>query len=460
MAARRVEDVVVIESRMKLVMRIASSSIAVLLLMMGHGQDNYVDSTSTYKKKVLDCSTLEILGSYYSQEGSHAAVSGGTGTEALTDVHPLIIYSTPLNDDDILTADLGISAYTSASSSNIDPFSSTYADPFQASSGASQSDTWLSLNVGYSHASDDRNRTWGTHISVASEYDYFSLGIGASHSWSFNKKNTELSLKGNVLIDTWALIYPIELRPYANGGDLSDSNLGSMTITGNPDYAPHFERHAGKGRNSYSLGLGFSQILTRRLQGSLNVDMVQQEGLLSTPFQRVYFADVADSFIQDFHLADDIERLPDTRSKLALGGRLHYYVNQHLVLRSQYRYYTDDWGIESHTATITLPLKLGTKITLVPSYRYYWQAASTYFAPYNIHLSTDEYYTSDYDLSEFYANRFGLGLRYKDIFRKARIADWGLEEWSLKYHYYERNTDFRAQTISFGLKFDHIHKNE
>ncbi|WP_308993878.1 hypothetical protein QLS71_012215 [Mariniflexile litorale] len=48
--------------------------------------------------------------------------------------------SIPLNNDDVLTIDAGISAYTSVSSSNIEPFDDGSADPFQASSGASSSD--------------------------------------------------------------------------------------------------------------------------------------------------------------------------------------------------------------------------------------------------------------------------------------------------------------------------------
>jgi hypothetical protein len=72
------------------------------------------------------------------------------------------------------------------------------------------------------------------------------------------------------------------------------------------------------------------------------IDLVQQDGLLSTPFPRVYFSDIADSFIENFQLADDIERLPDSRLKIAVGGRLNYYINETFVVRTFYRYYTDD----------------------------------------------------------------------------------------------------------------------
>ena len=82
---------------------------------------------TTYKKRVLENVEIDILSSYYSQEGNNAAVTGGIGTEKLTDITPTITISIPLNDDDVLTIDAGISAYTSASSSNLDPFDNSGA---------------------------------------------------------------------------------------------------------------------------------------------------------------------------------------------------------------------------------------------------------------------------------------------------------------------------------------------
>jgi len=93
------------------------------------------DSIQTYKKRVLETTEVDFLASYYTQDGNNAAVSGGIGTEKLTDVTPTIVVSIPLNDDDVLTIDGGVSAYTSASSSNINPFDGNQpADPFVESS--------------------------------------------------------------------------------------------------------------------------------------------------------------------------------------------------------------------------------------------------------------------------------------------------------------------------------------
>ncbi len=423
-----------------------------LLLLFSFGA---VKAQETYKKRVLEVAEVAFLSSYYTQDGSNAAVSGGIGTEELTDATGTIVVSIPLNDDDVLTVDAGISAYTSASSSNVDPFDgSNPADAFQASSGASGNDIWSNVTLGYSHSSDDRNSIWTAKLAVALEYDYYSLGLGGSFTRLFNEKNTELGINTNIYFDKWNAIYPTELRPFKSGGDgINDPFFSVNTISGNPNYDPAFTAFEKENRNSYSLGVNLSQILSKKLQGILIADLVLQEGLLSTPFQRVYFGDVADSFIENFQLADDVERLPESRWKVAIGGRLNYYLNEIVIIRSYYRYYSDDWGISSHTANVEIPVKISDSFTLYPSYRYYTQTAADYFAAYEGNLSSDVYYTSDYDLSEYNANQFGMGITYTDIFTKLRIWKIGLKQIDLKFDHYKRNSGLSASIASLSFTF-------
>lgn len=418
-----------------------------------YAQDVPKNSTD-YTPRVLETTEIDFLSSYYSQDGNNAAVTGGLGTEELTDVTAAFIISIPLSDDDILTIDTGISAYTSASSSNINPFDKRPADPFTAATGASRDDTWYNLTAAYSKSSDDRNTNWSAKVSFSTEYDYSSFGFGGSYSKLLNEKNTEISINANVFLDKWNAIYPYELRPFAPGGlGLDDFLFRENTITGNPDYDPDFTVFSNEKRNSYALGLSLSQIISKNIQGSFLVDLVQQNGLLSTPFQRVYFEDVEDSFIDNFHLADDIERLPDKRFKVALGTRVNFYINEFFVLRSFYRFYTDDWGITSHTASLEIPIKIVDKWTLYPAYRFYYQSSVDYFAFYNQHNSQQRYYTSDFDLSQYSANQYGIGVNYTDIFTRLRLWKIGLKSIDLRYNYYHRNTGLSAGIISGGLKF-------
>lgn len=430
---------------------------AILLLLLSFlGTAQQKDSTQVnFKKRVLETTEVDFLLSYYKQDGIHSAVSGGSGTENLTDVTAAIVVAMPLSDDEVLTADVGISAYSSASSSNINPFDTGKPTPWQSSSGASQSDQLTSLALSYSASSDDRNTIWNAHLSASMEYDYSSIGFGGGLTKEFNDKNTEISLSASAYLDTWKPIYPKELQDFKDNGDTTNGGIfNAFSITGNTAYNPSaFVFHPNKNRNSYSLSLSLSQVISKKLQVSVFLDVLQQQGLLSTPYQRIYFKDVAPSYINDFQLANDIERLPEIRFKLPIGTRLHYYINEYLVLRTYYRFYSDNWGIQSHTANVELPIKVNSKFTIFPMYRYYTQTASNYFAPINTHLSTEKYYTSDYDLSAFDANQYGFGVNYTDIFTTAKVWKLGLKNIDFRYNHYNRSDGLKADIVSLGFKF-------
>jgi hypothetical protein len=429
---------------------------AILVFIGLSSMAQVADSTEvTFKKRVLESTEVDFLMSYYKQDGIHSAVSGGSGMEDLTDITPTIVVTMPMNDDSILTVDAGVSAYSSASSGNINPFDSNNPSPLQASSGASAMDQLVAVVVNYSHSSDDRNTIWNFHISGSAEYDYSSIGFGGGYTRLFNDKNTEINISANAYLDTWQPIYPKELQDFAsNGNNLNDGIFTRFTITGNTNYNPFlFKFHDNKKRNSFAVSASVSQVVNKKMQFSLFVDVLKQQGLLSTPYQRVYFADVANSYINEFQLADDIERLPDSRFKLPIGARLNYYFNERFVVRFYYRYYSDNWGIQAHTANIELPIKLTDRFTFFPMFRYYVQRESDYFAPYEGHLSTEEFYTSDYDLSSFNAQQYGFGVNYVDIFTSSKIWKFGLKNIDFRYNHYNRSDGLKSNIVSFGLKF-------
>ena len=102
--------------------------IVVLLSLIGFvAFSQEKDTTVVFKKRVLESTEVDFLASYYNQNGSKSVVSGGIGSEKLTDIASNIVVNMPINDDATLTIDLGISAYSSASSSNINPFNATGA---------------------------------------------------------------------------------------------------------------------------------------------------------------------------------------------------------------------------------------------------------------------------------------------------------------------------------------------
>lgn len=471
-------------------------TILILVASFGLQAQKNSDTTATFKKRVLESTEIDLLLSYYKQDGLHSAVSGGVGSELLTDVVSNLVVNIPINADDVLTIDTGISAYTSASSSNINPFNASGASggggddddddrntaatspigtPWQASSGASAQDQLVSVMANYSHSSDSRNFIWNADFSFSNEYDYTSKGFGGGIAKLFNKKNTEIGLKFSAYLDQWRPIYPTELHEYEKYGTQFQTNgyFAGVTVynqngLASTAYNPNkFKGLEKVNRNSYAASFSFSQIISKKAQISIFFDVLTQDGLLSTPYQRIYFSDKANFYIGDtqyiaayettknkgvYRLADDIERLPSTRFKLPIGMRFNYYINEFLKIRTYYRYYSDDWGITAHTANIEVPIKLTEKIALLPMYRHYSQLQSKYFAPFESHLSTETFYSSDYDLSAFKSNQFGIGISYLDIFHETKFLSLGLKNVDFRYNYYKRNDGLNAGIITLGFK--------
>lgn len=470
----------------------------VLVLSAVYSFSQEKDTTAVFKKRVLETTEIDFLSSYYSQKGIHSSVGGGIGSEQLSDFASNIVIAMPLNDDDVLTIDSGISAYSSASSSNINPFNATGASggrggdddrmavaptpgptgsPWQASSGASRSDQLVAISANYSHSSDNRNLVWNADVAFSNEYDYTSIGFGGGGITKlFNDKNSEVSLKVNAYLDQWRPIYPTELSEYGkhgtnfqnagyfNGVTVYDQN-GNATTSYLPNKFSHWNE---TGRNSYSTSFGFSQVLTKKLQFSVFFDILKQDGILSSPYHRIYFADKPNYYIGNinsifkyenpsnsdvYRLADDIERLPNSRFKLPIGARVNYYINEKLIIRTYYRYYTDNWDLKAHTASIELPIKLSDKFTVFPMYRYYIQTETKYFAPFEKHISSEQYYTSDYDLSSFVANQYGFGVSYTDIFTAGKIWKFGIKNIDFRFNHYARNDGLNANIASIAFKF-------
>ena len=123
--------------------------------------------------------------------------------------------------------------------------------------------------------------------------------------------------------------------------------------------------------------------------------------------------------------------------------------SDNIIIRTYYRFYVDNWGMTSHTANIEVPVKITPFFSISPFYRYYVQTAVNYFAPYEGHSATDQYYTSNYSLSSFSSQFFGAGFRLAPP-----RGIWGsINTLEIRYGHYTQTTDLAANIISLNLKF-------
>ncbi len=365
---------------------------------------------------------IDILFSYYQQDGDSSAVTGGAGTEKLNDYASIINVYVPRKKNKALNVEAGLSHYTSASSDRIDPNTISSASSYN----------WIGkIEVTASKLDTSRNLSGALSFRGTLQNNLYSFGTGASISKSMPDKGRSYTLAAQFNYDKWAIIYrlsklyPIEIR-YSTEPLPTDSRFstdGSITI---------------------------NQVINQKMQGMISLGVIYQWGLLSTPFHRVYFQEQENP---------DLERLPGTRIRIPFALRLNYYMNDWLILRTFYRYYIDGFGIQANTLLLETPLKITNFFSVYPYYRYYTQTASRYFAGYKKHHVTEQYHTSDYDLSRFNAHMLGAGLRYSPPLgiNAKRIASQKtktiFKTIEFRYGQYWRSNGLRSHIFSLNFSY-------
>ncbi|WNJ19664.1 DUF3570 domain-containing protein [Pontibacter sp. G13] len=359
---------------------------------------------------------VDFLFNYYEQEGVHSAVTGGIGSEELTDFASQVHVFAPLDSFQALQVQASLNHYTSASTDRIDSYVSS----------ASRRDSRTSLVMGYQQKDRSTPLTWGVRGGMGIESDYFSSSLGGTVDWSPVNGSRSWTLDAQAYWDRWIVIYPEELR-----------ELGLVSVPTDK-------------RRSYSLSFTLNQIINPRLQASITGAWVLQQGLLSTPFHRVYRTP-SDSL-------PTIERLPTSRFKFPIGIRANYFAWDFLVLRGYYRLYLDTFDLLAHSMELETPIKLGNAFTIAPFVRYHIQQGSKFFAPYQEHDPSSAYYTSDYDLSGFSSTKWGAQITIAPAFGLMRFRSsprkMGMfRSLDLRGSRYDRSDGLNAWTLSLGMNW-------
>lgn len=372
--------------------------------------------SSSYQSRKLKIDEVNLVSAYYNQNGNNSAVTGGIGTEKLSDfANTIDLQMSRFNKHgkkNTFLFELGIDHYTSASSDKIDP---------STISSASSADTRIYPSLNWTHSNEQTGNSFGFTGSYSTEFDYQSLGAAFNLTRLSKDKNTQFDFKLQAFLDQWTVILPVELRTgnTGRGGEQYDT-------------AP---------RNSFSTSFSLSQVINKNFQAALIIEPSYQHGLLATKYQRDYFTDGSLR----------AETLPDKRYKLPIALRMNYFLGDRFVIRSFYRYYMDNWGIRAHTAELEIPVKVNSFFSISPFYRYNNQTGTRYFAAYGQHDPSAEYFTSDYDLSTLNSDFYGIGIRLSPP--KGVLGWQRLNMLEIRYGHYSRSTGLASNIVSLNLKF-------
>lgn len=169
-------------------------------------------------------------------------------------------------------------------------------------------------------------------VAYSDEHDYTSTAIGLDARWSSEDNNR-----------TWTVGY----------GTSNDTIDNSLTI------GTAIDKH----KRTHELMAGVTQVLTPADIAQLNLTRGVGSGYFTDPYKL-------------------FDQRPEQRNTwIALARWNHYVERFDAAIHSSYRYYSDTFGVRSHTVGLDWVQPAG-KWTFTPGVRYYnQQAANFYFDP-------------------------------------------------------------------------------
>ena len=165
---------------------------------------------------------------------------------------------------------------------------------------------------------------------------------------------------------------------------------------------PSFEQSVSR----WSYRVGVSQILTKKLITSLQMETITDEGYLNNPYRSYRFLDGST-------VGFETEKYPHTHTSNAASISARYYLPYRAAITGNYRFYTDTWGIGANTAELGYiqPWK-GSPLQFEASYRYYTQTHADFYSDLFASKDFQNFMGRDKELSTFSSNTIHLGASY------------------------------------------------
>jgi hypothetical protein len=244
-----------------------------------------------------------------------------------------------------------------------------------------------------------------TQYSLSADYlrgnTMMSVGFTSSEESDFDASTYNLSISQDMFGDLTTLTLS-----YAYGDD----------TVGRSDDPGFFRDNV---RQHY--GIGVTQILTRNLISALNFEVITDEGFLNNPYRSVRYLDAGSALGYSF----EPELYPATHTSNAVGIRAKYYLPYRAALEAQYRFFTDTWDVEGHTASIayTHPWK---DFIFTAKYRWHDQTGAHFFRDIFSRSEATNFRGRDKELSPLTSQTLKFSVAYEFFSRPAHCSETSL----------------------------------
>jgi hypothetical protein len=291
---------------------------------------------------------ISYVFSYYWDTGSNMVIA------------PSVLLSKKLTDTYYLGANVGVDAITSATkNASTTPPPPATGDEDEGEGGNFSYRVPLSLYLTYDKADD--TLIGGGYYSY--EDTYIGRSLFAAYTRRMNLNNTAMTVAYSKSFDYW-----IPDRP------LPTDN-----------------------RSEQVLDLSVTQLLSPKRMVQFTYSALQSDGFLAQPTDTLVTAGAVTLYAQ----------YPDNRKGSAFAVRLITLLNEPTSLHLFYRYYRDDWHIQSDTVNIELYRDVSRSVLLGARYRYYRQSEAYFAKDLNAYTPSDALIAVNYRMYAFHSNMVG-----------------------------------------------------
>lgn len=162
---------------------------------------------------------------------------------------------------------------------------------------------------------------------------------------------------------------------------------------------PRFEQEL----DTLSARLSFTQLIDRMMFVQAAYELGHPDGYQASPYRFVGFGGTGFGCVGATTCLR--ENVPSTRARHAFVVLLRRALSDAVSVGASYRFYTDDWGIGSHTALADLAWNVSTRAVLALRCRFYLQSAAEFYRPRYDPALPNTYRTRDKELSKLNSHR-------------------------------------------------------
>ena len=359
-----------------------------------------IAGSSSADTPITEYSADYAFSRYSEDDLSSSKVAQGQDTERYeVDIHQLRM-AMPLGDRADLALDFSYESMSGAS-----PWYVIEEDgkPVQVMSAATIDDDRTDLLARGTYYFDRSTASLAGGFSI--EKDYLSINAGVEGTREFNEKNTTLSA--------------------GLSGSYDD-------VDPTQDQAIDPDRPSGGDKQNVSVFAGISQVLGRASTIQSTLTYQYATGFLDDPYKK--------ALVEGVPLND---RRPGSRNQMVWLTRFRRHFSSITgSLHFDYRFYFDDWDIESHTFDVAWHQSIFDLVRIIPSFRYYSQSQADFYAPYYNAPRSDGRRSSDYRLSPFGAISYRIRAESR---MQILELDIGL---NASYERYESDADLAFESVS------------